>query len=345
MVKNKTMDKGYHQLLSVIKATIRNERHKAIRQLNRSLISVYWEIGRQIVKSQQQHGWGKGVVEQLSKDLAMEFEGQNGFSARNLWFMRQFYETYQASPNLKQLVSEIPWGQHILIMQKAKSHDERVYYLKATSDFAWSREVLLNQIKAQSYERQQQQPKQTNFKLTLPGHFAEQANEVMKSSYSLEFLGIHEPVLELELERRLLEKLKDFLLELGYGFSFIGSQYPLKLSDKTYRVDLLFFHRNLQCLIAIALKIGAFKPEYAGKMNFHLELLDEQVRLAQEHPSIGIILCAEKDNLEVEYALRTTTKPMGVAEYQLSNDLPKELSGQLPSPAELKSNLHFEQDE
>lgn len=210
---------------------------------------------------------------------------------------------------------------------------------------AWSRNVLLNQVKAQAYERHLTGPKQHNFRQALPEHFAEQADEVIKSRYSLEFLGVIEPMLELELERRLLKKLKQFLLELGYGFSFVGSQYPLRLSDKTYRVDLLFFHRKLRCLIAIDLKIGAFKPEFAGKMNFHLELLDEQVRLPEENPSIGIILCAEKDHLEVEYALRTSNKPMGVAEYQLFPDQPSELSGQLPSPEELQHRLSAEEEE
>ncbi len=338
------MEKEYQQLLDTIKTTIRAERTQAIRQLNRSLITVYWEIGRHIVESQKRHGWGKSIVEKLSNDLQREYAGQEGYSARNLWFMRQFFETYEPFPNLKQLVSEIPWGQHILIMQRAKTYEERTYYLQATASMAWSRDVLLNQIKAQAYQRHLTLPKQTNFNQTLPEHFAEQANEAIKSSYSLEFLGINEAVLELELERHLLNKLKDFLLELGYGFTFVGSQYPLKLGDKTYRVDLLFFHRKLHCLVAIDLKTGSFKPEYAGKMNFHLELLDEQVRLQEENPSIGIILCAEKDALEVEYALRTSNKPVGVAEYQLFPILPANLSGQLPSPEELKTQLKLKQD-
>lgn len=338
------MDKDYQKLLNDIKSTIREERIRAIRQLNRSLISIYWEIGRHIIESQQLHGWGKNVVEQLSKDLRSEFPGEQGYSARNLWDMRRLYETYKDFPNLRQLVAEIPWSHHLIVMQKAASHEERVYYLQATAKMAWSRDVLLNQIKAQAYERHLIEPKQTNFQQTLPEHFAEQANEMIKSRYSLEFLGVNEPMLELELERQLLDKIKDFLLELGYGFSFMGNQYPLKLGEKTYRVDLLFFHRKLHCLIAIDLKIGAFKPEYAGKMNFHLELLDEQVRLAEENPSIGIILCAEKDSLEVEYALRTSNKPMGVAEYQLSPYLPKELNGQLPTPEELKQQLSTEEE-
>lgn len=334
------MEKEYQQLLADIKATIQTERIKAIRRLTQSLIGVYWEIGRRIMESQKTHGWGKGVVEQLSKDLQGEFPGSEGFSARNLWDMRRLYEAYKDFPNLRQLVAEIPWGHHLVILSKSETIEEREYYIKSAATMGWSRNVLLNQIKAQAYQRHLVQPKQTNFRQTLPEHLAEQANEAIKSSYSLEFLGVNEPVLELELERKLLHRLKDFLLELGYGFTFIGNQYPLKLGEKTYRVDLLFFHRGLRCLVAIDLKIGPFKPEYAGKMNFHLELLDEQVRMGGESPSIGIILCAEKDSLEVEYALRSSTKPMGVAEYQLYPELPESLSGQLPTPDEIKQKFH-----
>ncbi len=330
---------AYQQLLSQIKATIRAERTRAIQQVTRSLITAYWEIGRQIVESQEHHGWGKSIVEQLSKDLQRDFPGQSGFSARNLWDMRRFYETYKDFPNLRQLVAEIPWGHHLLVLQRSQSPAEREYYIRAIAAMGWSRNVLLNQIKAEAFERQAILPKATNFKQTLPEHLAEQANEAIKSSYSLEFLNINEPILERELEEQLLQNLRDFLLELGYGFSFIGNQYPISLGDKSYRIDLLFFHRKLRSLIAIGLKMGAFQPEYAGKMNFYLELLDERVELREENPSIGIILCAEKDYLEVEYALRTGTKPMGVAEYQLSSHLPKELSGQLPSPEEISQEL------
>ncbi|MCB0566917.1 MAG: DUF1016 domain-containing protein [Lewinellaceae bacterium] len=330
---------AYQQLLSQIKATIQAERTRAIQQVTRSLITAYWEIGRQIVESQERHGWGKSIVEQLSEDLRRDFPGQSGFSARNLWEMRRFYETYKDFSNLQQAVAEIPWGHHRLIMQKCRNPAEREYYIRASAAMGWSRNVLRNQIKAKAFERQASLPKATNFKQTLPEHLAEQANEAMKSSYSLEFLNINEPILERELEKQLLQNLRDFLLELGYGFTFIGSQYSISLGDKSYRIDLLFFHRKLRSLVAIDLKMGAFQPEYAGKMNFYLELLDERVKLQEENPSIGIILCAEKDNLEVEYALRTGTKPMGVAEYQLSSHLPKELSGQLPSPEEISREL------
>lgn len=333
------LPENYLHLLEEIKAAIQKERIVASQQLTRSLITIYWEIGRLIVESQAQQGWGKKVVEQLAKDLQKAYPSKTGLSTRNLWEMRRFYETYKDFPNLQQLVAEIPWGHHLVIMQKTQSIAEKEYYIKASAAMRWSRNVLLNQIKANAYERHQTLPKQNNFSETLPVHLAEQADEAIKSDYNLEFLGIHQVMLEKELEALLLQHLQDFLLELGYGFSFIGSQYTLALGEKDYRVDLLFFHRKLQCLVAFDLKLGSFKPEYAGKMNFYLELLDEQVRLPAENPSIGIILCAEKNELEVEYALRTSNKPLGVAKYQLMSDLPASLSDQLPSPAQLKAEL------
>jgi predicted nuclease of restriction endonuclease-like (RecB) superfamily len=335
------MNKDYQILLSDIKNVLRSGRMKAIRQLSRAVIESYWDVGKHIFDSQQQHSWGKNIVEQLSRDLKKEFPGVEGFSTRNLWDMRRLYLTYYEYSNMRHVVAEIAWGHHLVILNKTKTHEERLYYMEAIVKMAWGRDVLLNQIKAKAYERHLLQPKQNNFDKTLPEHLAEQANDMLKSSYSLEFLGINQPVLEVELERRLLQQLKDFLLELGYGFAFMGSQVPLKLGEKTYHVDLLFFHRGLRCLVAIDLKTGYFKPEYTGTMNFHLELLDEQVRMTEENPSIGIILCAEKESIEVEYALRTSNKPIGVVEYSLYPELPENLVGLLPSPSELKRQ--FEQ--
>ena len=334
-----SLPQNYTDFFQEIKTAIRSERSHAIQQLTRSLILIYWEIGKLIVENQERDGWGKSVVEQLSKDLRKEFSGHSGYSTRNLWDMRRFYTIYKGFPNMRQLVAEIPWGHNLLIMQKIDNIEEKEYYIRASSKMRWSRAVLLNQIKANAYARHRSLPKQNNFQTALPEHIAEQANEAIKSEYNLEFLGVNEIMLERNLEALILEYLQEFLLELGYGFSFIGSQYNLTLAEKDYRVDLLFFNRKLQCLVAIDLKITSFKPEYVGKMNFYLELLDEQVKLPIENPSIGIILCAEKNDLEVEYTLRTSNKPLGVAEYRLSSSLPEELAGKLPDPQVLKEEL------
>lgn len=262
-----------------------------------------------------------------------------GFSARNLWDMRRLYDEYRQDKKLRQLVAEIPWGQNLLILNKVKESRARDYYLRATLEMGWSRNVLLNQIKAKAYERQDLVPKQHNFQSALPIHLAEQADKAMKDVCMLDFLGMTKPVLERELENRMVIAIKDVLLELGYGFAFLGSQYRIKAGKNDYFIDLLFYQRRLQCLVAIELKAGAFIPEYAGKMNFYLNLLDDYVREKNENPSIGIILCADRDHLEVEYALRGIKKPVGVAEYQLTGKLPKMLAGKLPDAAVLKQEI------
>lgn len=277
----------------------------------------------------------------LSLDLTGEYENFKGFSKDNLWRMRMFYLGYQDNSKLAQLVPEIPWGHNILILQKVKNNKEREYYVQSCIQFGWSRNVLLNQIKADAYAVSLEQ-KTHNFPKTLPKHLAEQADESIKSAYNLDFLGITKPVLERELEKRLLEKIKHFILELGIGFSFIGNQFCLKLKENEYFVDLLFFNRKLKCLVAVELKTGKFEPEYAGKMDFYLQLLDEQVKMEDENPSIGIILCADKDTIVVEYALRSIKKPVGVAEYYLTKRLPKEYKEKLPDAQMLKKSLQQE---
>ena len=231
----------------------------------------------------------------------------------------------------QQLVAKIPWGHHIEIMNKVKKPLAKVYYLQSTAEFGWSRSVLLNQIKADAYQRSLVEPKSNNFDIALPEHYAEQADEMMKSRYNLEFLGIAQAVKERDLEKRLTEHLQRFILELGYGFCFIGRQHRLLLGEKDYYVDLLFYHRFLKSLVAFDLKIGEFEPEHAGKMDFYLNLLNDRERAPDDQPSIGIILCAEKSDIEVEYALKSKANPIGVAEYQLQTQLPAELQGKLPS--------------
>ncbi len=332
-------ENSYIELLSEIKQNVVNSRIQAVKSVNTELVSLYWNIGKLILERQKENGWGKSIVEKLSIDLQMEYPQQTGFSARNLWDMRRFYEKYQNQPKLRQLVAEIPWGHHLLILNKIGDFDEAHYYIKASSELGWSRNVLLNQIKADLYHRALPENKHHNFNRALPVFLAEQADEAIKSSYNLEFLGLRKEVLEKELENKMIEHIRGLLLELGYGFAFLGSQYKLKLGNNEYFVDLLFFHRKLQCLIAIELKAGKFEPEYAAKLNYYLEVLDDTVRMKHENPSIGILLCAEQDNLEVEYALRIVNKPIGVSKYELTQELPKELKGELPEIKEIKKRL------
>ena len=335
MKKGKTDLTDYSELLNDILNVIQYTRLRVAYSLNNEQIQLYFEIGKKIVSRQKTDKWGKRVVEMLSLDIAKATGMIEGFSPQNLWFMRQFYLEYHQDLKLFEMACKIPWGQNIVIFGKIKDKKEQEYYLQATGQMGWSRNVLFNQIKADAYKNHLLLPKQHNFKKTLPDYLAEQADEMLKSKYNLDFLGLTKPIHERQLEKRLIEKLKTFLLELGYGFTFMGNQYRLELQTKEYFVDLLFFHRNLKCLVAIDLKVGQFEVEFAGKMNFYLNLLDDLVRMKDENPSIGIILCADKNAVEVEYSLKGIEKPIAVAKYELLKNVPRRFHKQLPTPKEL----------
>ncbi len=349
----------YRQFIEQLKARVLSARLSASRAVNRDVILLYWDIGRGIVEKQQTLGWGDSIVEMVSADLRQACPGSFGFSPQNVWRMLQFFRTHtdnlflsqavrelekkgQKTPSpeelsqlVRELITAVPWGHHANVLAKLTDPAARLYYLRATARFGWSRNVLLNQIKAGAYERAVTEKKTHNFPLALPEHLAEQAEEMMKSSYNLEFLGIRREVKERELEDRLISRLQAFLLELGYGFCFVGRQHRLALGQKEYFIDLLFYHRFLKALVAFELKVGPFEPEHAGKMDFYLNLLNDKERGDGDQPSIGIILCAEKDDVEVEYALRTKANPIGVAAYQLHSKLPADLKGKLPTAKQL----------
>src|SRR4030042_1236203 len=359
MKKNITFaDKRYLEFVREMKERITFARIAAARSVNSELIMLYWDIGKAIVAKQKEHGWGDSIVETLSRDLQKELPATTGFSADNLWRMRQFFIEYSAPEFLEQtvpemgigkngiqnleqavpdLLSDIPWGHHVEVLKKVKDYKARVYYLRSAARFGWSRNVLLNQIKACAYDRARLGKKTHNFPAVMPAYLAEQADEAIKSSYSLEFLGIHRGVRERELEDRLIERLRDFILELGYGFCFVGRTYRLMLGQKEYFIDLLFYHRFLKALVAFELKVGPFEPEYAGKMDFYLNLLNDKERAPGDRPSIGVILCAQKAVVEVEYALRLKATPIGVATYELQSKLPAEMKGKLPSARQLRA--------
>lgn len=356
----------YRQFIMDMKAWITAARLSAARAVNRDLILLYWDIGQAIADKQEKLGWGESVVEMVARDLKAAFPGSTGFSSQNLWRMLQFYRTHTeerflsqvvreltkkgtTKPNagklsqvVREMVAAVPWGHHANILAGITDPAARLFYLRATAQFGWSRNVLLNQIKAGAYERAVTEKKTHNFDTVLPEHLAEQADEMLKSSYNLEFLGLRRAVRERELEERLISRLQAFILELGYGFCFVGRQHRIALSGKEYFVDLLFYHRFLKALVAFELKVGPFEPEFAGKMDFYLNLLNDKERGPGDQPSIGIILCAEKDDVEVEYALRTKANPIGVAAYQLRPKLPGELRGKLPTAKQLAEVVRAE---
>ena len=344
-----TVSADYRRFIEELKTRVISARISAARAITHDAILLYWDIGEAIVAKQKALGWGDSVVEVLAADLRRAFPGTKGFSPQNIWRMQQFYllntQPKFLSQVVREMVSAVPWGHHANALLRVSAPAARLWYLRATARFGWSRNVLLNQIKAGAYERAATEKKTHNFDLALPEHFAEQADEMLKSSYNLEFLGLNRAVRERELEDRLISRLQSFLLELGYGFCFVGRQHRIALGKKEYFIDLLFYHRFLKALVAFDLKVGPFEPEFAGKMDFYLNLLNDKERGPDDQPSLGIILCAEKDDVEVEYALSTKANPIDVAAYALQSKLQGELKGKLPTAKQLADIVRAEMDE
>jgi predicted nuclease of restriction endonuclease-like (RecB) superfamily len=368
-IEKNSFSETYQQFLSEIVNLVQNHRVQAMQTVQTISNQLYWNIGELIIRKQQEHGWGKSIVEQLSRDLNRIIGEGVSWSPRNLWFMRQLVNEYSNLNQLgsdftfvkqlasdienvkqpaselekvKQLVSEVPWWHNILILQKVKDMKARIFYLQSTIKNKYSRSVLLHQIKSDAYGNFLLHPSQHNFAVALPEHLLEQTHESIKSVYLLDFLNINKPMTERHLENTMVEKVKRLMMELGYGFCFIGNQYRIELGEKEYFIDLLFYHRILKCLVAVELKVIEFEPEFVGKLDFYLQLIDEQLKQPDDNPSIGILLVPHKDRLEVEYALRIASKPIGVAQYNLRKQLPDELYGKLPSTEEFQQILNNE---
>ena len=315
-------NEAYNELLQRCVAVIEQARYSLAKALTTTSMNTYWEIGKLLFDRKLDTEHGAAVVKRLSSDLKERYPDM-GTSPRNLWSMKAFYVRYKDSDEkVLRSVALLPWKHNLLLLNKKVDDAAVCFYAQEDVAKGWNADLLLNAIKLKMHETQSLTPIENNFTNTLPATQAQYAQEAFRSTYNLGFLGLTEPVLELELERRLVEKIKLFLLELGDGFTFIGNQHILEFNGKEYRVDMLFFHRKLHCLVAIDLKIGEYKSEYAGKMNTYLSLLDKLEKADDENRSIGIILCAEKDNVEVALSLEDIGKPIGVADYQLI--IPKE---------------------
>ena len=331
----------YAEILRHAVAVIEHARTEIARHVNGYVSTAYWEIGQMLHERKIESGYGDNIVKRLSADLKERYP-KMGVSPRQLWNMKKFYERYaEHGEKLLRSVALLPWSHNLLLLNKGLDDNATLYYAQETVAKGWNRDLLLNAIKLNMYETQALARVDNNFDRTLPAEQAQYANEVFNSSYNLGFLGVTSPILELELEDRLVKAITRFLMELGNGFTFIGNQHVLEYNGKESKVDMLFFHRGLRCLVAVDLKIGAFKPEYAGKMNYYLSLLDRLERGADENRSIGIILCAEKDRIEVELALEDMGKPIGVADYQLivpKEKLQKVLADEIKAFSEEKGN-------
>lgn len=328
---------GYDDFLRDLKERIRNAQVKAALAVSHELVTLYWNVGRQLIAEQVRRGWGAKVIDRLAADLRHTFPEMKGFSPRNLKYMRALAEAYPDAEFVQQVVAQIPWGHNLRILDAVNDPNEREWYLRQIIEHGWSRNVLVHQIESQLYQRQGKAL--TNFAQTLPAPQSELAQQLLKDPYTFDFLTLGEAALERDLERGLLAHLREFLLELGMGFAFVGSQQHLEVGGQDFYLDLLFYHLRLRCFVVIDLKISEFQPEFVGKMNFYLSAVDDHLKHPNDQPSIGIILCKTRNNVIVEYALRDTNKPMGVSTYQLTESLPKQLKGSLPTIEELEAEL------
>ena len=319
---------GYADFLADVKSQIQTARVQATLAVNRHLLDLYWRIGREISARQTTHGWGDSILLTLAKDLQTAFPGVSGFSRRNLYRMRSLYLAYKdQSEFVPQAVAQIPWGHNIILLEKVKAPEIRDWYVRAAFEHGWSRAVLEMQIESRLHERQGKAI--TNFSRTLPPLQSDMAQALLKDPYNFDFLTLSSDAHERDVERGLLEHIRRFLLELGAGFAFVGSQYPLEVDGQDYYLDLLFYHLKLRCFVVIDLKAAAFQPEFVGKMNFYLAAVDDTLRHENDAPSIGLLLCRKKQALTVEYALRNVSTPIGVAEF--ITDLARRIEDELNS--------------
>lgn len=329
----------YLDFRNEITARIRSAQYEALKAVNKEMIALYWEIGKRITEQQAALGWGKSVVENLSRDIQKEFPGIKGFGVSNMWDMARFYTEYQSNEFLQPLVGEISWSKHIVILTKCKETQQRQFYILATKKYGWTKDVLINKIEVKTYENYLLG--QSNFDITLPDKIKKQAILALKDEYTFDLVGLSEEHSEYELEQAIIKNIRAFLMEFGPNFSFVGNQYRIVVDGKEYFIDLLLYNRRLQAMIAIELKIGEFQPEYKGKMEFYLNVLNDTVRLPHENPAIGIIICKSKSRMIVEYALKSSTMPIGVATYSLSPELPEAYKELLPTSEEIAKKIEL----
>ena len=334
-----TASAEYLHFRDEITRRIRSAQYEALKAVNKEMIALYWEIGRRITEQQAALGWGKSVVETLSRDIQKEFPGIKGFGVRNMWDMARFYAEYQSDEILQPLVAEISWSKHIVILTKCKDTRQRQFYILATKRYGWTKDVLINKIEAKAYENYLLG--QSNFETTLPDKMKNQAMLALKDEYTLSLAGFPDEHSEYELEQAIVKNIRAFLMEFGTDFSFIGNQYRIEVDEREYFIDLLLYSRRLQALIAVELKIGEFQPEYKGKMEFYLNVLNDTVKLPHENPAIGIIICKSKSRTIVEYALKSSNMPIGVAAYRLSPELPEAYRELLPTSEEIIKKIEL----
>lgn len=329
----------YKETIEWLKTSIIATPERAAIALNQVVLLHYYEIGKHILDRQEQEGWGASVIDQIATDLKTTFPNKKGYSARNLRYMRSFASSFSSEELHRSGVLKVPWGHIMKILDVSKDSQERTFYISETVNYGWSQSVLAHHISTDLYRRQGKAI--TNFKQTLPESYSELAHQIFKDPYIIDSVPVAKDAHELVIEKSLVSAVEKLLLALGKGFAFVGRQYPLKVGDSDFALDLLFYHTKLHCYIIIELKNGPFKPEYAGKLNFYLTSVDRQVKDSTDRPSIGLLLCKSKDKVVAEYAIQDIRKPMGVSTFELrsTEELPSPLQGSLPSVEELEQKL------
>lgn len=328
---------GYNSWLMELKARIHTAQQKATLAVNRELVLLYWQIGRDILTRQAEQGWGAKVIERLALDLHSAFPQMKGFSRANLMYMRAFAEAWQEEAIVQQAVGQLPWGHNLVLLSKLKDQTERLFYAQKTIENNWSRNVLVMQIESRLIDRQGKAV--TNFEQRLPKSQSDLAMESLKDPYHFDFLGLTDEAQEREIETALVKHVTDFLLELGAGFAFVGKQVHLEVGGDDFFIDLLFYHLKLRCYIVIELKTGDFKPEHLGQLGFYLTAVDKQIKGELDTATIGLLLCKNKNKVVAEYALEDKRQPMGIAEFKLLESLPANLQTQLPSIEDIEREL------
>ncbi len=342
-------DNEYQQWLANLKKRIKQSQIKAAVKVNTELLELYWSIGSDIVKKQTESDWGDGIIEQLSLDLRLAFPDIKGFSSRNLWYMKKWFLFYsgeniklhqvgaESSSKMPQFVAEIPWRHHTEIITKCKSIEEALFYIKKTLQEGWSRAILIHYIGVDLYRSQGKTI--SNFSSTLPSLQSELAQEMLKDPYNFDFLTLTEGYKEKELEKALTDNLTRFLLELGTGFAFVGRQVPIQVGESSYYIDMLFYHFRMKCFVVVELKTVKFEPEFAGKLNFYVTAIDRQMRDKDDNPTIGLLICKDKEDVIAEYTLADIQKPLGISAYDLNNILPETFRSSLPTIEEIEKNM------
>ncbi|MDR0920525.1 MAG: PDDEXK nuclease domain-containing protein [Oscillospiraceae bacterium] len=329
-------DNSYFQILEGVKEQIHTAQYKAVLGANKELIILYWNIGNVIIANSQ---WGNKFVDNLARDIKLEFPNIKGFSVRNLKYMKKFAEIVLDFEIVQTLSAQLSWSHNVYHYNKTKTYSEYIWYVAGTIKNGWSLSSLEFYVEKKSYQRQMPDNQATNFELTLSEPQSKLAIETLKSPYIFDFVEKREGMIEREIEAEMVKNITKTIMELGTGFAFVGEQYRLTVSETDYYIDLLFYHLNLRCYVVIELKAGKFKPEYAGKLNFYLSAVDDMLKHETDNPSIGIMLCKERDRLTAEYALKDINKPIGVSEYKLSDYLPEELADTIPSAEDIEKRI------